>query len=279
DIALVKNHLIALVFLPAADIPTFVGEGRVDLGITGKDQICEYEALKPPTKDTGLKEIIDLQHGYCKLQVQVPKDSPFKDAKDLIGHDISTSFPGLTRSYFGALEAQLLDPNRDCNVVMQSKTKIKYLGGSVEASCKLGVADGIVDLVESGDTMRAAGLKAIATVAESNAVLIRSEHPSNQPLLNKIARRIDGFVAAHQYSLCIYNIPRSLLAEATRITPGKRAPTIMPLDDPDWVAVSAMVEMKKISDVMDDLANCGAEDVFDLNPNNSRYTTRPGNDY
>lgn len=147
DIALVKNHSMALVFLPAADIPTFVGEGRVDLGITGKDQICEYEALKAPTKDIGLKEIIDLQYGYCKLQVQVPKDSPFKDAKDLIGHNISTSFPGLTRSYYGALEAQLLDPNRDCSVVTQVKTKIKYLGGSVEASCELGVADGIVDLV------------------------------------------------------------------------------------------------------------------------------------
>ncbi|KAL8838441.1 MAG: hypothetical protein Q9176_005110 [Flavoplaca citrina] len=229
DIALVKNHSIALVFLPAADIPRFVGEGRVDLGITGKDQICEYEALKPPTKDTSLKEVIDLQYGYCQLQVQVPKDSPFKDVKDLIEHNISTSFPGLTRSYFGALEAQLLDPSGDCSVVPQLKTKIKYLSGSVEASCKLGVADGIVDLV-----------------------------------------------TAQQYSLCIYNVPRSLLAKATKITPGKRAPTIMPLDDPDWVAVSAMVEMKKISD---GLADCGVEDVFDMNPNNSRYTTRPGNDY
>ncbi|KAL8876880.1 MAG: hypothetical protein Q9192_008785, partial [Flavoplaca navasiana] len=84
---------------------------------------------------------------------------------------------------------------------------------------------------------------------------------------------------AQQYTLCTYNVPRSLLAEAKKITPGKRAPTIMPLDDPDWVAVSAMVEMKKISDVMDDLADCGAEDVFDMNPNNSRYTTRLGHDY
>lgn len=147
DLALVNNHSIALVFLPAADIPTFVGEGKVDLGITGKDQIREHEALKPPTKDTGVKEVIDLQCGYCKLQVQVPEDSPFKDAKDLIGYDISTSFPGLTRSYFGALEAQLLDPNGDSSAVTQLKTNIKYLGGSVEASCKLGVADGIVDLV------------------------------------------------------------------------------------------------------------------------------------
>ena len=147
DIALVKNHPIALVFLPAADIPTFVGEGRVDLGITGKDQICEHEALSPPTEDTGAKEILDLQYGYCRLQVQVPKDSPFKDPKDLIGHNVSTSFPGLTRSYFEALEADIPITNGDYGVRRRLMTKIKYLGGSVEAACKLGVADGIVDLV------------------------------------------------------------------------------------------------------------------------------------
>lgn len=68
DIAPVKNHPIALVFLPAADISTFVGEGRFDLGITGKDQVCEHEALTPPTEDIGAEEKLDLQYGYCKLQ-------------------------------------------------------------------------------------------------------------------------------------------------------------------------------------------------------------------
>ncbi|KAL8880837.1 MAG: hypothetical protein Q9198_001834, partial [Flavoplaca austrocitrina] len=148
DIALVKNHPIALVFLPAADIPTFVGEGRVDLGITGRDQIYEHEATTPPTEDTGAEEVLDLGFGYCQLQVQVPKHGPYQEPKDLIGRNISTSFAGLTKKYFETLEAQYGGTtNGDGPTSKQLRTKVKYLGGSVEAACALGVADGIVDLV------------------------------------------------------------------------------------------------------------------------------------
>ncbi|CAO1600726.1 ATP phosphoribosyltransferase (ATP-PRTase) (ATP-PRT) [Xanthoria calcicola] len=195
DIALVKNHPIALVFLPAADIPTFVGEGRVDLGITGRDQICEHEAVTPPTEDTGAEEVLDLGFGSCQLQVQVPKNGPYKEPKDLIGRNISTSFAGLSTKYFEALEAQYAgSTNGDSITFKQLRTKIKYLGGSVEAACALGVADGIVDLVESGETMKAAGLEAIDTVVESKAVLIRSKHPSNPELVDIIAGRVKGVI-------------------------------------------------------------------------------------
>ncbi|KAL8997795.1 MAG: hypothetical protein Q9169_003044 [Polycauliona sp. 2 TL-2023] len=263
DIALVKNHPIALVFLGAADIPTFVGEGRVDLGITGRDQICEHEATTPPTQDTGAVEVLDLGFGHCQLQVQVPKSGPYKEPKDLIGRNISTSFPGLTRKYFGHLEEKYADnTNGDGANSEHLRTKIKYLGGSVEAACALGVADGIVDLVESGETMKAAGLEAIDTVVESKAVLIRSKHPSNPELVDKIARRIRGVIAAQKYVTCTYNVPRNLLPTVTKITPGKRAPTINALDEPDWVAVNVMVEKVNIATVMDDLASCGAEDIL-----------------
>ncbi|KAL8756622.1 MAG: hypothetical protein Q9199_002809 [Rusavskia elegans] len=271
DIALVKNHPIALVFLPAADIPTFVGEGRVDLGITGRDQICEHEAITPPTEDTGAEEVLDLGFGYCQLQVQVPKNGPYKEPKDLIGRNISTSFAGLSKKYFEALEAQYGGAtNGNGTTSKQLRTKIKYLGGSVEAACALGVADGIVDLVESGETMKAAGLEAIDTVVESKAVLIRSKHPSNPELVDKIARRIKGVIAAQKYVTCTYNVPRKLLPTVTKITPGKRAPTVTALDEPDWVAVNVMVEKVKIATVMDDLASCGAEDILVGNIANSR---------
>ncbi|KAI4233554.1 MAG: hypothetical protein LQ349_004333 [Xanthoria aureola] len=271
DIALVKNHPIALVFLPAADIPTFVGEGRVDLGITGRDQICEHEAVTPPTEDTGAEEVLDLGFGYCQLQVQVPKNGPYKEPKDLIGRNISTSFAGLSTKYFEALEAQDEGAaNGDSITSKQLRTKIKYLGGSVEAACALGVADGIVDLVESGETMKAAGLEAIDTVVESKAVLIRSKRPSNPELVDKIAGRIKGVIAAQRYVTCTYNIPRKLLPTATKITPGKRAPTVTALDEPDWVALNVMVEKVKIATVMDDLASCGAEDILVGNIANSR---------
>ncbi|KAL9588818.1 MAG: hypothetical protein Q9203_002370 [Teloschistes exilis] len=272
DIALAKNHPIALVFLPAADIPTFVGEGRVDLGITGQDQILEHEATTPPEEETWAEEVLDLAFGYCRLQVQVPEKGSYAQPRDLIGRHICTSFVGLTKRYFARLEAQekgVTNGDMSDNGT-QLKTKIKHLSGSVEAACALGVADGIVDLVESGDTMKAAGLKAIDTVVESRAVLIKSKHPSNPKLVDMVASRIRGVIAAQQFVLCQYNIPRDLIPTATKITPGKRAPTITALDNADWLAVSSMVEKKKIATVMDELSDCGATDILVLNIANSR---------
>jgi ATP phosphoribosyltransferase len=138
DIALCKNLPVALVFLPAADIPTFVGEGKVSLGITGRDQVLEHEAAVPPTATTGVDEVLDLGYGRCRLQVQVPAKGPLKEAKELLGRTVVTSFTNLAAQYF----QQLSEENKEAG-----KTTIKYVGGSVEAACALGVADGIVDLV------------------------------------------------------------------------------------------------------------------------------------
>jgi len=147
DIALVKNLPLALVFLPAADIPTFVGEGRVDLGITGRDQIAEHEALVPPTATTGVEEVLDLDFGKCNLQVQVPAKGDITSPESLIGKNVVTSFVNLTEAYFKKLEG--FAENGTTNGISGQKlaTRVKYVGGSVEAACALGVADGIVDLV------------------------------------------------------------------------------------------------------------------------------------
>ena len=157
DIALVKNHEIALVFLPAADIPTFVGEGRVDLGITGKDQVAEHEARHPATESTGVEEVLDLGFGKCKLQVQVPERSSSSDPRALIGKNVVTSFTALTEQYFRRLEdEQKTDgTNGDVPVKTTLKTNIIELGGSVEAACALGVGHGVVDLV--GEFVTTAG--------------------------------------------------------------------------------------------------------------------------
>lgn len=153
DIALVKNHDIALIFLPAADIPTFVAEGRVDLGITGRDQVAEYECENSPSETSGVEEVLDLGFGSCKLQVQVPEVGKYSDVRELIGERIATSFKGLTDKFFDELEAQELEgqsaTTNGSAVGGQSKrrTNVRTLGGSVETACTLGVADGIVDLV------------------------------------------------------------------------------------------------------------------------------------
>lgn len=165
DIALVKNLPIALVFLPAADIPTFVGEGQVDLGITGYDQVQEYEAgvrshararrmsgdVTPADgKPRGCETVMDLGFGACKLQVQVPVDGAYAKGEDLIGKNIGTSFVHLTEEYFARLEAEQdgAQANGDgWYPDRKLRTTIIELSGSVEAACALGVADGIVDLV------------------------------------------------------------------------------------------------------------------------------------
>jgi len=159
DIALVKNLPIALVFLPAADIPTFVGEGRVDLGITGRDTVAEHAAgveqlrreqtesgKSTPTEEIGCEEVMDLSFGACKLQVQVPEKGKYEKPSDLIGKNIGTSFVHLAEDYFATLEAEADAVNGD-KPKRKLRTKIIELSGSVEAACALGVADGIVDLV------------------------------------------------------------------------------------------------------------------------------------
>ena len=151
DIALVKNHEIALVFLPAADIPTFVGEGRVDLGITGRDQVAEHDAFSTSSETPAVQEILDLEFGGCSLKVQVPERGPYEHSKQLIGKNIVTSFTGLTARYFAALEGVPIEDEAEGEAELalrrKLKTRIKFVGGSVEAACALGVADGIVDLV------------------------------------------------------------------------------------------------------------------------------------
>ena len=278
DIALVKNLPIALIFLPAADIPTFVGEGRVDLGITGRDQVAEHDAQLPLDEASGVEEVLDLGFGRCSLEVQVPeKDSNGKtainDVRALLGKNIVTSFTSLTEDYFARLEGrgsrkQMLNGTE--SPIPNLRTRVKFVGGSVEAACALGVADGIVDLVESGETMRAAGLKAIDTVMESTAVLVQSKRVSNERLAGLIKDRIQGVISAQCSVLCQYNIHVSDLSAATKITPGRRAPTITQLEEDGWRAVSSVVEKKKIATVMDELTSVGAKDILVFEISNTR---------
>jgi ATP phosphoribosyltransferase len=160
DIALVKNLPIALIFLPAADIPTFVGEGRCDLGITGWDQVQEHDASvraynhlrrssvdmsSSDEKTAGSDMVMELGFGSCKLQVQVPEKGQYKTPEDLIGKTIGTSFVHLAADYFLKLEQ---GQNGEGEMSPRKmRTKIVELSGSVEAACALGVAEGIVDLV------------------------------------------------------------------------------------------------------------------------------------
>lgn len=240
DIAHCTDVPVSLVFLPAADIAAYVGEGNVDLGITGEDIVAESEV--------DVVELMKLGLGKCRLSVQAPKGAA-KGPGDLAGKRIVTSFPVLSRKYFSELE------NGEA-------TKVKCISGSVEASCGLGLADGIVDLVETGTTMRAAGLEEVSVIMNTQTVLIANPHTEHGELVETLRKRIAGYITASRYMMVTYNVHRKNLDVVKAITPGKKSPSIQPLETPDWVAVSALVEKKRAASVMDNLEAAGATDIL-----------------
>jgi ATP phosphoribosyltransferase len=250
DIAICSSLPVTLVFLPASDIATYVGEGNLDLGITGQDIVAESE--------TEVVELMKLGFGKCRLGVQTPVKDGVASPASLAGKRIVTSFPVITREYFKQFEAE-----------GGPVTKIKYVSGSVEAACSLGLADGIVDLVETGTTMKAAGLELISTILQTEAVLIANPHSTRQKLVQTIHQRILGYITATKYKMVTYNIGKDKLEAATAITPGRKSPTINTLTNGDF-AVSAMVEQNRIADIMDQLHDIGATDIIVCNIENCR---------
>eukprot|EP01031_Cornospumella_fuschlensis_P028491 gene28491-34396_t len=250
DVAQCTNLPVTLVFLPAADIATYVAEGNVDAGITGLDVIQESLA--------DVDVIMNLGFGQCDLCLQAPVSSNIKSAKDLAGKRIVTSFPNLAKQFFDKLDDQ------------EKPTKIKYVSGSVEAACGLGLADAVVDLVETGTTMRAAGLEIVETVLKSETLMIKSKTCRHPAIVELIRKRVQGYMTACNFMMISYNVSRSLLPLALKITPGKRSPTISPLEGGDALAVSALVKQKDSSSIMDELEKIGATDILLFAISNSR---------
>jgi len=249
DVAHCTNLPITLVFLPAADIAKYVGEGNVDAGITGMDVVEE--------SDVEVEKILDLGFGKCKLCVQAPVGA-FTSTEQISGKRIVTSFPTLASRYFGKFDTE------------ERKTNIKFVSGSVEAACALGLADAVVDLVETGTTMKAAGLEVVGDVLQTEAIMIASKTSRHPDIVKLIAKRIDGYMTATRYMMISYNVSRDKLPAAAKVTPGKRSPTITALEEIDAVAVSALVEKKNSSQIMDDLEAVGATDILLFSITNSR---------
>ncbi|CEP08120.1 hypothetical protein [Parasitella parasitica] len=246
DIALCTNLPIALIFLPAADIAKYVGDGNVDLGITGQDIVVESQV------EDKVRQVQELDFGKCRLCIEVPMHGEYQTLDSLVGKRIVTSFVNSAAKLFAPLDK-----------AAGKKTTIAHVSGSVEAACALGLADGIVDLVETGESMRAAGLHDIYDLMETQSVLIANKKSAHTDLIDKIASRVRGVITAHKYVLCTYNVERKNLAATSKITPGRLGPTVSSLDSHDgWVAVSAMIAKKEKGEILDKLTECGATDIM-----------------
>eukprot|EP00051_Salpingoeca_urceolata_P017844 m.246176 g.246176 ORF g.246176 m.246176 type:complete len:319 (+) comp19061_c1_seq9:252-1208(+) len=251
DIAPCMRLPVTIVFLPAADIAQYVGEGNIDMGITGQDIVAE--------SGVPVEQLMLLGFGKCSLCVQAPSSLQCQP-EDLAGKRIVTSFPNLSRQYFDKLDQKL-----------GTTTKVKYVSGSVEAACGLGLADGIVDLVETGTTMKAAGLEKVDTVMSTQTVLICNPHSVDKKLVRTVHKRIEGYITAQQSKMISYNVHRSSLPEVLKITPGRESATVTDLAAENFVSVSALVKAKEAGDIMDSLQEAGAQSILLFDVANCRF--------
>ncbi|MBU6386381.1 MAG: ATP phosphoribosyltransferase [Planctomycetes bacterium] len=242
-----------ITFLRTDDIPTLCAEGAIDLGITGSDLVQEAEAKVDVRMKLGV--------GRCKLAVCVPAHGDIQSASDLAGKRVATSFPRTTKRYLDGHSAPV---------------HLVGLNGSVEIMISLGVADAIVDLVETGSTLAANQLRILDIIGEYETVLIQSPLCRDQATADRIVRRLEGVVIARDYSLLEYNIPRSKLSMAESITPGFTSPTVTSLEDPNWCAVRAMVKRKEVITIMERLEQIGAIAILEFSINNCRLDQNPG---
>jgi len=224
-------------YLRPRDIATYVGSGALDVGITGRDLLIDSASEASETAELGF--------AGSTFRFAGPVGR-FADLADLAGVRIATSYPVLVGGFLRehGVEAQLI-----------------RLDGAVESAIQLGVADAIADVVETGTTLRKAGLEIFGPVIlRSTAVLISGaeEKPGAATLL----RRLEGVLVARRYVLMDYDVPLDLLDAATAITPGIESPTISPLQDPAWVAVRSMVPRDDTNQIMDRLHEVGARAIL-----------------
>jgi ATP phosphoribosyltransferase len=245
--ARVRETPIDITFLRTDDIPVLCAEGAIDMGVTGSDLVCESRVEVVTRLALGV--------GKCRLAVCVPEDSAIQNPGDLDGCRIATSFPRVTEHYVKEHQANV---------------HLVNLSGSVEVMIALGVADAIVDLVETGSTLAANRLRVLDDIGRYETVLIQNPQARHAELADRVVRRLEGVVIARSYSLLEYNIPRSKLAEAERITPGFNSPTVNALEEPDWCAVQVMVRRSEVIEVMEQLEAIGASAILETQIANCR---------
>ena len=242
-----KDMPVEVTFLRTDDIPVLTAEGAIDLGITGADLVAESGAEVVHRLDLGV--------GTCRLALCVPDDATVDDPRKLAGRRVATSFPRITRRWLAdrGVEAHFVE-----------------LSGSVEVMIALGVADAIVDLVETGSTLAANRLHVLDEIGRYETVLVQHPGLAATALADRIVRRLEGIVIARSWTLLEYNVPRTRLADAEKITPGFNSPTVMSLEDQAWCAVRAMVKLGDVHAVMERLEAIGATAVIETRIGNCR---------
>ena len=231
-------------FLRPRDIATYVGSGQLDVGVTGRDLLLDSA--------TSARELMPLGFGTSTFRFAA-RPGTAGSVDELGGLRVATSYPNLVRTYLSGRGIE---------------SEVIRLDGAVETSIRLGVADVIADVVETGSTMRQAGLEVFGEpILQSEAVLIASNgvdgaDSSLGPAIDQLQRRLNGVMVAATYVIVDYDVPSELVEAACAITPGIESPTIAPLHEEGWVAVRALVPRPKTNTVMDELYDLGARGIL-----------------
>jgi len=236
-----RNFPMQILFLRDDDIPECVADGIADIGIVGEN--VYYEKARP------LKIVERLGFAKCRMAIAVPKEFNYKGLNDLNGLSIATSYPNILRGF--------LDEN-DLNA------EIHEISGSVEIAPGIGLAKAIFDIVSTGSTLLANGLKEVATVLQSEAVLVAGENLSadKNDLLDQLLLRIRSVKAAQNRKYILLNAPNTAIADICAILPGMKSPTVMPLAETGWSSLHSVIEEDQFWERISALKAAGAQGIL-----------------
>jgi len=250
-IAHCTNEPIDLLLVRDDDIPTLIMDGVCDLGIIGENELEETEleriAANAPSEYEVLKR---LDFGGCRLSLAIPTEVEYTGVKQFEGQRIATSYPHLLTRYL------------DSENVKYTNVTLK---GSVEVAPRAGIADAICDLVSTGATLEANGLKESQIFFQSQAVLIKSMtvlSPEKQALLDKLMTRFNGVIQARESKYIMLHAPKNNIDKIVSLLPGAENPTILPTSDDSMVAVHAVSSETLFWETMEELKTLGASSIL-----------------
>ena len=249
-----ENMPIDVLLVRDDDIPGLVSDDICDLGIVGLNVVEEKRLrLEEDGREALFDRVFDLDFGHCRLALAAPEDTPYEGLASLENRVIATSYTGLLNNF--------LNEN-------SINASIEYFSGAVEIAPKLGKADFICDLVSTGGTLEANGLREVEVLFESEAVIIQTRAPlpqSKQDLVDRILQRLDGVLRVHESKYIMLHAPRSALPQIRELLPGSEAPTVMPLDGAnDKVAVHAVCRENVFWETLENLKAAGASSLLVL---------------
>lgn len=232
-----------VVSMRAQDIPAFVSRGSVDIGLTGLDIVLE--------SGSDVDRLLDLNFGRCRLVVAVPESSSVRSMDDVpAGWKVATAHPNLASTFFAGI-------GRDVEILRVS--------GATEIAPQMGIADAVVDITETGATLKSNGLRVLHTIMRSSAVLIGRRGSMSHPGTSEFVDAVRSVISASEMRYLMANVPESRLDEVRVLMPGVSAPTIVPLfGKKGVVAVHAVVAQEDVNGVIAMLRGMGATGILVL---------------